>query len=203
MRTVFPRRVRGLLFDLDGTLVDSGLDFDAMRREMLLPSHLSVLEALRQLTPRDADRCREILDRHEREGALRAVPLPGVSAFLRQIAPLGLRQGVVTRNSRKAARLALRRCDLNFRYVLTRDDGPVKPDPWAILRLCEEWDVRPSEVLVCGDFRFDIEAGIAAGAGTVLVCNGREPSSIAGYELADYCLPSFVESGGLLRLLRG
>ncbi len=195
--------MRGILFDLDGTLVDSGLDFVAIRREMRLPAHLSILEALQCLQPPEINRCRAILERHEHEGALRAVPLPGVTAFLRQIAPLGLKLGVITRNSRHATELTLRRCRLDFHDVLTRDDGPVKPDPWAIHRLCEKWNLRPAEVLVCGDFRFDIEAGVAAGAGTVLVCNGREPSSIVGHEDATYCLPSFAESEGLLRLLQG
>lgn len=174
-----------------------------MRREMGVPSHLPVLEAIRWLMPTEAKRCRKILDRYELEGAQRAVPLPGVIDFLRQIAPLRLKLGVITRNSRRATKLTLRQCRLDFRHVLTRDDGPVKPDPWAIHQLCKKWGLQPAEVLVCGDFRFDIEAGVAAGADTVLVCNGREPASISGHQNATYFLPSFDEGDSLLRLLRG
>jgi len=41
--------IRGIIFDLDGTLADSQLDFDAMRREMELPLGLPILEALTRL----------------------------------------------------------------------------------------------------------------------------------------------------------
>ena len=40
------RRVRGVVFDLDGTLVVQELDFDAMRREIGLPPGTPLLEAL-------------------------------------------------------------------------------------------------------------------------------------------------------------
>ena len=53
--------IRGVIFDLDGTLVDSGLDFDLMRREMgIAPGH-ALLEAIDALGEPEARRCREIL----------------------------------------------------------------------------------------------------------------------------------------------
>ncbi len=195
------RRIRGIVFDLDGTLVDSGLDFPAIRREMGLPAGLPILETMAQLEPEATRWCQSILDRHERRGALRAKLLPGVVEFLDRIAPLGFRKGIITRNSRMATELTLRRCRLDFRDVLTRDDGPVKPDPWAIHQLCRRWGVAASAITVCGDYRFDLEAGRAAGARTVLVCNGRAPCSIPGHELADLCLGSFADSDALIEWL--
>ena len=38
--------LRGMIFDLDGTLVDSGLDFEAIRRDMRLPAGMPILESL-------------------------------------------------------------------------------------------------------------------------------------------------------------
>jgi beta-phosphoglucomutase-like phosphatase (HAD superfamily) len=58
-----PAPLRGLIFDLDGTLVDSRLDFEAMRREMELPAGTPILEALEDLPAHRAERCREILHR--------------------------------------------------------------------------------------------------------------------------------------------
>ena len=71
--------IRGVIFDLDGTLADSRLDFVAMRHEMELPPDVPILEALTRLDPLHADRCRAILHRHELAGAERAVLLPGVA----------------------------------------------------------------------------------------------------------------------------
>ncbi len=48
--------VRGVIFDLDGTLVDSGLDFDLMRREMGLPPGKPLLESFDLLPEVDAAR---------------------------------------------------------------------------------------------------------------------------------------------------
>lgn len=45
---------RGVIFDLDGTLVDSGLDFDSMRREMGLDPGTPILESLATLPEQDA-----------------------------------------------------------------------------------------------------------------------------------------------------
>jgi phosphoglycolate phosphatase-like HAD superfamily hydrolase len=41
--------IRGVVFDLDGTLVSQELDFEAIRREIGLPTGTPLLEALRQL----------------------------------------------------------------------------------------------------------------------------------------------------------
>ncbi|HIA63686.1 MAG TPA: HAD family hydrolase, partial [Planctomycetaceae bacterium] len=39
----------GIIFDIDGTLIDSGLDFDLIRAEMNLPAGAAILESLEQL----------------------------------------------------------------------------------------------------------------------------------------------------------
>ena len=77
--------LRGLIFDLDNTLVDSRLDFEAMRREMELPAGMAILEAIERLPEPEAARCREILHRHELAGAERATLLPGVSELLAEV----------------------------------------------------------------------------------------------------------------------
>ena len=75
----------GLVFDMDGTLVDSGLDFQLIRREMGIADRQPILEAIQQMSPGEADRCREILARHERAGAERATLMPGVTDFLAEV----------------------------------------------------------------------------------------------------------------------
>jgi HAD superfamily hydrolase (TIGR01509 family) len=194
--------VAGFIFDLDGTLVETALDFGAMRREMGLPDGLPLLEAFAGLDAAMEARCRAILDRHELEGAERATLLPGVAGFLETLDGLGLRRAVFTRNSRTGTRLALERCGLFFEDVVTRDDGPPKPDPWAIFRLCEGWGIAPAEVAVVGDYRFDMEAGRRAGCRTVLYTRGRPAEGLPGAELADFSLDCFHSAEELLAALR-
>jgi HAD superfamily hydrolase (TIGR01549 family) len=192
---------RGVIFDLDGTLIDSGLDFEQMREEMQLPRGMPILEAIASLPAERAQRSWQILDRHEVEGAQRATIMPGVAECLALLHQSGLRLAVLTRNSRRATRLSLARLGIEFDTVMARDDAPPKPDPLGILRICESWQVDPRQVAMVGDYRFDIEAGQRAGTRTVLFVQDRTAAEYASYPTADLLLPSFGEAERFLRWL--
>jgi phosphoglycolate phosphatase-like HAD superfamily hydrolase len=84
--------------------------------------------------------------------------------------------------------------------VLCREDGPPKPHPAGLLKLCEIWRVDPADVLFVGDFLHDINAGRAAGVRTVLFAPGNLPHYA---RLADFCISSFAEAERLIdRLIR-
>ena len=57
---------RAVIFDLDGTLADPLLDFDAIRAEIGLAPGLPILEQLADATPAARARAEEIMRRHER-----------------------------------------------------------------------------------------------------------------------------------------
>ena len=191
---------RGIIFDLDGTLVDSGLDFEQMRREMGLPAGRPILEGIKGLPDEEADRCRRILHEHERAGCDRATLLPGVAELLAALAARRLPVGIVTRNSRDVSLATLSRLKISFDVLLTRDDGPIKPDPWPVLTICRQWDLRPEQVVMVGDFRFDVEAGRAAGTRTVLLA-GVDPARYPNEERADLVLSSLRQWRELLAWL--
>ena len=191
----------GFIFDLDGTLVDSHLDFDAMRREMGLPAGKPILEALERMDEIEAARCSEILKRHELNGAAKSTIMPGVRDFLKILDSRNMLRAVVTRNSRSTAEAMFARCSLRFDVVITREDGPAKPDPWAIQHICHLWGVDPNRVVVIGDFHFDIEAGQRAGASTVFFTRGRDIKQLNGAGSADYFLEAFSYPQKLFRSL--
>jgi HAD superfamily hydrolase (TIGR01509 family) len=193
--------IRGVIFDLDGTLVDSRLDFDRMRREMGLSGSLPLLEAIEQLPPTDAQRCWTILAEHEQRGAQRATPMEGVPAFLQTLAGRGLNRAVFTRNSRAQTLATLARLALGFDPVICREDGPVKPHPGAIWKICETWGLRPNECVMIGDYRFDIEAGRRAGTHTVLFTGSGGRVEEDDCERPDFTLASFAEPAALLHWL--
>jgi HAD superfamily hydrolase (TIGR01509 family) len=190
-----------VIFDLDGTLVDSGLDFDSMRSEMGLAAGHPILEALALLGGETAARGWAILARHERAGVERAELMPGVREFLQALDARGLRRAVVTRNSRELARATLDRFALDFEVVHGREDGPVKPDPAAIRSIAASWQLSPAQVAMVGDYRFDLESGRAAGARTVLYTAGRPAAEFDYLHLADRLLTSFEQPGEILAWL--
>ena len=109
---------------------------------------------------------------------------------------LNLLTAVVTRNSSRSTFAALSKLNLKVNRVITRDSGlPIKPDPAPLLALAREWGIMASEMMMAGDFRYDIECGRAAGTLTCLVTNGRDPADAAG---ADYVV---ARPGELRRLL--
>jgi HAD superfamily hydrolase (TIGR01509 family) len=193
--------IRGVIFDLDGTLADSQLDFDAMRREMELPAGLPILEALDKLDPDSSARCRTILDRHEQAGVERATLLPGVGELLEILAARGLSLAIATRNSRPITLATLRKLGVEIELLATRCDGPVKPDPWPVLHVCQRWGLSPAEVVVVGDYRFDVECGRAAGCRTVLLTHPEDPASYPNTEQADLLIYSLAEYPRLLAWL--
>jgi len=192
--------IDGIIFDLDGTLVESGLDFELMRSEMRLPSGVPLLETIAELPADDQRRCHDILHQHELAGAARAELMPGVGRFLGRLAERGLRRAVITRNSRTLTVPLLARLAtdgdvrLDFDPVMTRDDGPIKPDPASIWEICRIWGTQSSRVVMLGDYRYDLEAGRRAGAKSVLYLGGRSRDRLPDWaEMADFVLASFLE----------
>jgi HAD superfamily hydrolase (TIGR01509 family) len=181
--------IRGVIFDLDGTLVDSGLDFHAIRHEMGLPFGVPILEALAEIDPGPRlDGCLRILDRHECAGAARATLMPGARELLDRLSSRGVPTGVFTRNNRASTAHVLERLGLRFDCVLTREDGPPKPDPRGLLRICSIWRMPVADVIFVGDYLHDINCGRAAGMRTMLYA----PQGMPHYShLADFCVADF------------
>jgi len=197
------KMIRGIIYDMDGTLVDSHLDFDLIRHEMGLRPDQLILEGMASLTDDRLAEARAVLHRHEAVSAAGAELYPGVRAFLTQIGQQGLRQAILTRNSRKSVQTVLANLELHehFDPVLTREDGPIKPDPTTIHQICDTWGVKPAEVVMVGDFAYDIYTGQRAGASTVFFTRGRSADGLEGTDEADFLLDSFDQPEPLLKWL--
>ena len=188
--------VRGIIFDLDGTLVDSRLDFDAMRREMGLPQGMPILEGLAQAPAgHERDRMTAIMRAHEFKGADEAVPFEGVLDFLGHIRERGILAAVLTRNSREAAERTLRRWNMTFSQLIAREDAPPKPDPAGPRLIAQRWGLPSHQIIVIGDYLFDLQAGQRAGMRSVLFA----PEELPEYaSVADVILKDFRHAAKLL-----
>ena len=160
---------RGVVFDLDGTLVDSKLDFAAMRRDLGFTSDLEILETIAAVED-DTERRRleNIVHAHEIAGAEHATAFPGAHELLATLAKNAIPVAIFTRNSRATAERTLINVKFDLSFIVAREDAPPKPDPAGLFLIISKWNIKPHEALFVGDYLFDLEAGRRAGIPTVL-----------------------------------
>jgi HAD superfamily hydrolase (TIGR01509 family) len=172
--------IRAVIFDLDGTITAPYFDFDAIREEIGLPKDGGpILEAMETMTAQERRRAEGILNDHE-DKALAASRLnPGAKETLLALRNRGIHVGVLTRNRKRNAQAIAEKHDLHFEAVVGREDGPVKPDAFGVRHLCRQFDVRPTETLLVGDYLFDLQCARAAGAIPVLIANHPQASRFA------------------------
>lgn len=177
---------RHWVFDMDGTLTLAVHDFEAIKRALDIPLEDDILGHLAGLPEAVAAAKHAWLLEHERELALAAEPAPGAIELVRELHGRGCQLGILTRNAHELALLTLRAIGLDDCFavpdVIGRDEAPPKPDPGGLLHFARTWQVAPSELVMVGDYRFDLECARAAGARSVLVNLAENPWP----ELADH-----------------
>ncbi|GAC1035103.1 HAD family hydrolase [Pseudomonas sp. No.21] len=164
---------RHWVFDMDGTLTVAVHDFAAIRRELAIPPEDDILHHLAALPAEEARAKHAWLLEHERELAVNARPAAGAVELVRTLHERGVRLGILTRNARELALLTLAAIGLDDCFaaadILGRDEAPPKPHPGGLQHLATRWRVAASEMVMVGDYRFDLDCGRAAGTATVLV----------------------------------
>ncbi len=206
------RRFPAVLFDFDGTLTHpDSLDFPALRAAIGCPPGTLILEYIDAL-PTEEERVlrRKILADFELAAARASVPNDGAEETIGLLRDHGIRIGILTRNTRSSIVASLanftRISERDFQVIVTRDsEGRPKPHPDGVLAAARALGVAPHEMLVVGDFVFDIAAGKAAGSPTVLLTNGRTASRLSTSHdaqsvepAADYTINALGELTGIL-----
>jgi HAD superfamily hydrolase (TIGR01509 family) len=191
---------RAVIFDLDGTLAESRLDFDAIRSEIGLRPELPILEQLADADPSQIARAEAILRRHERAAIADAKLTDGCADLLGHLAAREIPTAILTRNIREVVETFAGRFGFRFAAIYTREDGPHKPAPDGVLALCAKLGVPPEETLTVGDYKFDVEAGRRAGCRTVLLRGAPLPAAEhAEWGSPDLVVASLRELLGLFR----
>lgn len=195
--------IKAILFDFDDTLTEAGsLDYAQIRKEMGCPEAVSILDYLDNIEDQGTRlRANEILERHERRAAENAVPNGDAHALLAWLKAEGYKIGIITRNSLDSIKRSLDNFESIkeefFDVIITRDNNvPVKPDPDGVVLAARKMDVTPEEILVVGDYIYDIEAGNSAGSRTVFF-NSRPDRQIAEPE-SDFTIQSLADVKSIL-----
>ncbi len=181
----------GVIFDLDGTLVDSRLDFALLCQQLGWPAQTPVLEHLQQLTdPAEYQQALAVIEAFEINGAKQASWMPGAADLLALLQRHQIPTAILTRNMRSATELCMQRLQLEVDIVLTREDAPAKPDPAGLLHIARQWRRAPAQLLFIGDFHFDLSTAKNAGMPSCLYLNAQNQHF---RPQADFVLEHFAE----------
>ncbi|MEJ8836223.1 phosphoglycolate phosphatase [Ramlibacter sp. AN1133] len=187
--------VKAVLFDLDGTLIDSAPDLgaaaDRMRTERGLPSlpmekyrpmagagargMLGVAFGMTPEHPQFAEMREEFFRNYESCMTQRTYVFDGVAEMIASLVDQGVAWGVVTNKSMRFTGPLTRKMPLfaSARAVVGGDTTPhAKPHPEPLLEGARQVGVKPCDCIYVGDDLRDMQAGRAAGMGTVAATYG-------------------------------
>jgi len=179
-----------VLFDLDGTLIDSGWMILAsfrhatravLRREIpdrVLIARVGGSSIYEQMWAIDADRADELVEvyrEHNEPLHAELEAFGGIEELLAELHQEGRQLGIVTAKRRSTVQLAFDVLGIGrfFDAVVTAEStGRGKPHPEPVLHALELLDCAPAAAAFVGDSPFDIGAGKSAGVFTVAVAWG-------------------------------
>ena len=188
-------RIKAVLFDMDGTLLDTAPDFIAVIQSMRADRGLPAVD---EKTVRDVvsggaramvasafevdplsdefDPLRlDFLDRYQDHCAIHSHLFEGMEELLADLERARLTWGVVTNKPVRYAEPIMQALGLAKRSaVLVCPDHVTysKPDPEPVLLACKQINIEPQAVIFVGDDRRDIDSGRAAGTKTAAVRYG-------------------------------
>ncbi|KAK4732643.1 hypothetical protein R3W88_025631 [Solanum pinnatisectum] len=206
-------RLKGIVFDMDGTLTVPVIDFQAMYRAVLghdeylavkskNPSGIDILHHIESWSPDKQRRAYEVIADYEKQGLDRLQIMPGAAELCSFLDSRNIRRGLITRNVKDAVDLFHERFGVKFSPALSREYRPYKPDPAPLLHICSTWEVQSNEVMMIGDsLKDDVACGKQAGAFTCLLDEtGRydAPEYANAQHKPDYKVSSLVEVQSLL-----
>jgi HAD superfamily hydrolase (TIGR01509 family) len=206
-----PTRIRAVLYDFDGTVIDSAessfqcyvhtfakfeipFDYDTFQRTYS-PNWLYTYKAVGL----PADRWNEANELWlQLYSSLQCRLIDGVAAAMRQISQHGIRQGLVTSGSRTRVLrdvTSIGIADLLHAILCNEDVVNKKPHPEALHRAMDQMEIRPQEAVYVGDSPEDVQMARAAGVFSVAIPGkypNREALQAAGADLYVTCLPELA-----------
>lgn len=181
--------VRGVIFDWDGVIADTQLDFEPLRQKYFGGRALPLLEAADTMSEPLRSAFLEEIKAEEMRGASQARAVEGAKEFVALLEKHRVRWCVLSRNCRESIELAARTIGFTLPPLTFGREAPhVKPDPQAMYDAAEAMGTAPQGCLVIGDFLYELLGARRAGMRCVLLRQNAPQCA----ELADGLYPSMT-----------
>ena len=214
------KQIRGIIFDIDGTLVDSfsaltsvfnkrtsHFNLEPVSKQFLthfLKKGLNLTELLRMIFPPQTDeslieRCkREILEDFLKIEASEVKPFPGINELFQNLRDRDLKIGIATGRTstpenewNRFKRFGLERFIDSI--VTSREVARRKPAPDAIIECAKRMNVPVEKCLVVGDTEADIIATRRAGGIPVAILTGEDHLDLFESEKPEFIFKNLTE----------
>lgn len=173
--------LKGVIFDLDGTIVEVPYDWKRIKEELGTQGK-PILSFLRELAEPEKTQKKKILEKYEREATRKAVLKEGMDGFLKFLSENKIKKAVVTNNSRRNVRFLLKKFNLDFDCVISRESGLWKPSGSPFLEVMDRFSLKAGECCVVGDSHYDIKAAREAGIPWIFIL-GPEKTDFPGDDI--------------------
>jgi len=214
-------RYKGIVFDLDGTLVNSEVDFLKMKRNMIavLEEHgapkdiltpqmttVAILEHAEKYWEEQGkpeterawlrDEMTHLMDQGELEAVESLTMIPGTSEAIHKLKTMGYRLAILTRSHHEYAVRALEKTGMtdDFELILGRGETP-QPKPYAeaMIHAAKMMGLGLDEVFLVGDHHIDSTCAVNAKCHFIGVATGPRPDRAWEVNKPDVILPSVAD----------
>lgn len=191
--------IRGVIFDLDGTLAHSNPDFPGLRRELGVSPGADVLAHVNSLNDKAAQQAAlEVIHDYEIRSSQTSTWVAGARELIECLRAKSLPMAILTRNIPEAAQITINRLGIDISLVLTRHDAEPKPHPEGIQRICQQWQLLPADILYVGDYLFDLQTAQNAGSRCALYFPDAIPDYAQEADMIVACYHSLIAAWDLV-----
>ena len=160
----------GFIFDWDGVIAETKLDFSMVRERYFEGKNVPILEEMQKLPLEKKNKLAQELREIEIAGAYAATVVPGAFEMIEELKKNGIPWSVVSRNCRESMDIAASTIGFKLpKNTFSRESGPIKPTPEALWMASSSMGVHHKDCLVIGDFIYDLLGARRAGMRAVLV----------------------------------
>jgi HAD superfamily hydrolase (TIGR01509 family) len=172
-------KLRGVLFDMDGTVVEVPYDWPRIKAE-IGAGPIPLLTYISGLAEPERSQKWQILQTYEDDATRQAVLKRGMRKFLDFLRAKSVQTALISNNSQKNVEALLGRFELKFDCVLSRDSGLWKPSGEPLRAAMTMLELAADECGAVGDSHFDIRAARDAGISRIFILS-RDRAKFAAW----------------------
>lgn len=156
------------IFDMDGTIFENYIDWQAVRKQLKIRCKNSILEEIffkGVFNKKKLDQ----LEKIEMENTFKTMPFAWFDKFLLKLKKKGVNTALITNNNKKNTDYLLNKFSIDFDIVIPREMKMWKPGSNAFHYVCKYFNTIPKDTISIGDSIYDIMASKGSGIEKIFI----------------------------------